>query len=108
VRSACRCDSAPSTEHSPLAHALRCAHSSLLSLFLSNFGAQFREAAEPTLPEKEEEDDQLEEDEEERRTRLAEEDGRWARLRTKQESFDQAVIEVQAEDLEYFLQRLSM
>ena len=57
----------------------------------SPFGARFRLAGEPELPEREEEDDQLDETEEQRRARLVEEDQELARLRVKQEAFDSAV-----------------
>ena len=74
----------------------------------SPFGNRFHMAGEPELPEKEEEDYQLDESEDERRQRLVDYDQpELARLRVKQESFDSAIVEVQSEDLETFLERLT-
>ena len=72
------------------------------------FGSRFAEAAAPTLPELEEEDLVLQETEEERRARLAQDiDGSYSRLRVKQEAWDPTIIEVQNEDVEAFLTRLT-
>ena len=80
----------------------------LPSLPPSSFGNRFHLAGEPELPEKEKEDYELDETEDERRQRLVDYDQpELARLRVKQESFDSAVVEVQSEDLETFIERLT-
>jgi len=68
---------------------------------------RFFQAAIPDLPERDEEEADDDETEDERRARYAAHDPDFAKLRVKMDAFDQAIIEVQKEDLEIFLDRLA-
>jgi cell division control protein 45 len=74
------------------------------------FGLRFATAAVPDLPEFEEGEDDADEDDEARRIRLVEQADmtELARLRVTQEGFDSAHVEVKSEDLNTFIERLTI